>query len=611
MAATRSESEVDSAIASVLAELDGIPSLKPEQIEALKAFAGGKDVLAFLPPGFGKDLVYQIAPMVFEKLGRVNPIVIVLTPRVALIKEFQNTEHLQPVDLMEDKIREATKVGVKVAQLGGNDAEGIAKGEFPLVLGGPERWMLEDEWRDMLSSAVYRENLAGVVVDDAHLAYKWGRQSKYQSELRQAFYELPELRSLVKEGTPIMALTASADLQAVGRVRSILQLEEAHVVRASPNKRSVRLALVPFPDDMCKMESLDWIVDEVRDKGLDMECIIIYCRHLNAVGKVFSYLKHELGDDAWIGEEKISANMLIGIYHSATLAKLKDRVRRSLVGEGSCRVVVATAALGQGIDVKNVGKVVMYGPPEDMENILLMMSRAGCEGKEGQAVLYYKDEQLMKVDKAVKEFVEGNSGETCIRKRLVGHFEDTPVSVQPGHKCCTSCHGTCKCAGDDCSMSCSLSEKLFNKSEFNWPGQTREVDEEQQELLRELLLEYQASLHPNVPLFLPAQCYHLFTDELIDAVVEHCAHIFTLEDVNKLPVFRQAHAKEILLIISEVFNDIPHPGFETELDAESEQSKEKASFDCYYTGYFDGPSSGESENDDIFFEPDSDSEEES
>eukprot|EP00058_Branchiostoma_floridae_P012796 XP_002598284.1 hypothetical protein BRAFLDRAFT_69641 [Branchiostoma floridae] len=422
MAATRSESEVDSAIASVLAELDGIPSLKPEQIEALKAFAGGKDVLAFLPPGFGKDLVYQIAPMVFEKLGRVNPIVIVLTPRVALIKEFQNTEHLQPVDLMEDKIRAATKVGVKVAQLGGDDAEGIAKGEFPLVLGGPERWMLEDEWREMLSSAVYRENLAGVVVDDAHLAYKWGQQSKYQSELRQAFYELLELRSLVKEGTPIMVLTASADLQAVGRVRSILQLEEAHVVRASPNKRSVRLALVPFPDDMCKMESLDWIVDEVRGKGLDMECIIIYCRHLNAVGKVFSYLKHELGDDAWIREEKVSANMLIGIYHSATLDKYKDRVRRSLVGEGSCRVVVATAALGQGVDVKNVGKVVMYGPPEDMENILLMMSRAGCEGKEGHAVLYYKDEQLMKVDKAVKEFVEGNSGETCIRKRLLGHF---------------------------------------------------------------------------------------------------------------------------------------------------------------------------------------------
>ncbi|XP_078601671.1 recQ-like DNA helicase BLM [Branchiostoma floridae x Branchiostoma japonicum] len=282
--------------------------------------------------------------------------------------------------------------------------------------------MLEDEWRDMLSSAVYRENLAGVVVDDAHLAHKWGRQSKYQSELRQAFYELLELRSLVKEGTPIMALTASADLQAVGRVRSILQLEEAHVVRASLNSLNVRLGLVPFPDDMCKMESLDWIVNELRDKGLDMECIIIYCRHLNAVGKVFAYLKHELGDDAWIGEEKISANMLIGIYHSATLAKYKDRVRKSLVREGSCRVVVATAALGQGIEVKNVGKVVMYGPPEDMENILLMMSRASCEGKEGHAVLYYKDEQLMKVDKAVKEFVEGNSGESCIRKRLLGHF---------------------------------------------------------------------------------------------------------------------------------------------------------------------------------------------
>ncbi|CAH1267431.1 WRN [Branchiostoma lanceolatum] len=341
---------------------------------------------------------------------------------------------------MEYQIRQATKIGVKAAQVGENDAEGIANGEFPLVFGGPERWVLEDEWRDMLSSAVYQENLAGVVVDDVHLAYKWGHQSKYQSELKEAFYGLGDLRSLVKEGTPIMALTASADLQSLQRVRSILDLEEAHVVKASPNRLNVRLGLVRFPKD--KTVALDWIVDEVRDKGLDMECIIIYCRHLNAVGKVFTHLKYKLGDDAWVGE-KTSHNMLIGIYHSATLDKYKDRVRKSLVGEGSCRVVVASTALGtiKGVDFKNVGKVVMYGPPEDMENILQMISRAGCDGKEAHAILYYKNEQLLKVDKAVKKFVEGSSGEPCIRKRLFGHFEDSPVSVQPGHECCTNCSG--------------------------------------------------------------------------------------------------------------------------------------------------------------------------
>ncbi|XP_078683361.1 ATP-dependent DNA helicase RecQ-like [Branchiostoma floridae x Branchiostoma belcheri] len=447
MATAPSESEVDLAIASVLAELGSISSLQPEQLEALKAFVSGKDVFAFLPAGFGKDLVYQIAPMVFEKLGRVNPIVIVVTPQVALIKEDQNTEdlHLQPVDLMENQIREATAIGVKAAQLGGSDDEGIAQGEFQLVLGGPERWVLEDEWREMLSSATYQENLAGVVVDEAHLAYKWSQQSKYQSKLRKAFYGLGELRSLVKEGTPILALTESADLKSVQKVRMVLDMEDAHVVRASPNRRNVRLGLVPFPPD--KMVSLGWIIDEIRDKGLDMKCIIIYCRHMKAVVKVFKHLRFELGADAWVGE-KVFNNMLIGIYFSATQDKYKDRIRKSLVGEGSCRVVVATGALDKGIDFRNVGKVVMYGPPEDMENILQMVSRAGRDGKKADAVLYYKDEQLAKVDKAVKAFVEAKSGETCIRKRLLCHFEDSPVSVEPDHNCCTSCHRACKCAVD-------------------------------------------------------------------------------------------------------------------------------------------------------------------
>lgn len=50
-----------------------------------------------------------------------------------------------------------------------------------------------------------------------------------------------------------------------------------------------------------------------------------------------------------------------------------------------------------------------------------------------------------------------------------------------------------------------------------------------------------------------------FSPELIAAVVEHCAHIFDLNYITtKLPVFRLAHAKEILLIIGEVFGDIEY-----------------------------------------------------
>ncbi|XP_066285714.1 putative ATP-dependent DNA helicase Q1 [Branchiostoma lanceolatum] len=423
MAAAMVDSRVDSAIASVLEDLDGITSLKPEQVDALKAFVNGRDVLALLPTGFGKSLIYQIAPLVWKKLGRTNPIVIVVSPLVAL---------------MEDQVREAAKLGVKAVQLG-NDDEGIMRGDYQLVYGGPERWVLQDKWREMLSSAVYNENLAGIVVDEVHVTYKWGNGSKGKPAFREAFSRLGELRSLVKEGTPILALTASAELQSVQRVKMMLNMDEAHVVKASPNRLNIRLGLVPIPYD--KMVCLDWVINKIRNEGLDMECIIIYCRSLKAVGKVFCHVKSELGKDAWAGGKK-SKNMLIGMYHSATLEKYKERVVKSLLGTGSCRVVVATTALGMGVNFKNVGKIVLYGPPEDTENILQMVGRAGRDGKDAHAVMYYYRQQLIKVDKDVKGFVEGKE-ETCIRKRLYCNFEDSPVSVQPGHNCCTSCHRMC------------------------------------------------------------------------------------------------------------------------------------------------------------------------
>lgn len=156
---------IDEAISSVLTEVEGISELKREQRDALQAFVGGEDVLALLPTGFGKSLIYQLVPRVCKKLalgssmfhGVEKPIVIVVSPLVAL---------------MEDQVKEAPKFGVSAAQLGRNDEE-ILSGNVELVFGGPESWLLNDKWRSMLASPRYRQNIVGIVVDEVHVTYKW------------------------------------------------------------------------------------------------------------------------------------------------------------------------------------------------------------------------------------------------------------------------------------------------------------------------------------------------------------------------------------------------------------------------------------------------------
>ncbi|XP_035658335.1 probable ATP-dependent DNA helicase RecS [Branchiostoma floridae] len=187
---------IDEAISSVLTEVEGISELKREQRDALKAFVGGEDVLALLPTGFGKSLIYQLVPGVCKKLAETEgsslfhgvdkPIVIVVSPLVAL---------------MEDQVKEAPKFGVLASQLGKNNEE-ILQGNVELVFGSPESWLLNDKWRDMLASPVYRKNLVGIVVDEVHVTYKWGQNKKKKRgpAFRESFSRLGELRSLVKEG---------------------------------------------------------------------------------------------------------------------------------------------------------------------------------------------------------------------------------------------------------------------------------------------------------------------------------------------------------------------------------------------------------------------------
>ncbi|ROL28095.1 ATP-dependent DNA helicase Q-like 3 [Anabarilius grahami] len=126
---------VDSAIASVIEDIDSALILKEEQRTAIKAFVDGKDVFAVLPTGFGKSLIYQLAPMVAKKMGRnENPVVIVVSPLVAL---------------MENQVKEATEMGITAMQLGVQDEVDITSGRCQLLFGSPESWLLNKKWRDM------------------------------------------------------------------------------------------------------------------------------------------------------------------------------------------------------------------------------------------------------------------------------------------------------------------------------------------------------------------------------------------------------------------------------------------------------------------------------
>ena len=91
----------------------------------------------------------------------------------------------------------------------------------------------------------------------------------------------------------------------------------------------------------------------------------------------------------------------------------------------------------------------MFGAPEDVEDIVQQVGRAGRDGSEAHAVLYFTKHNF-KVDQTVRGLLN-SSTQTCLRKKIYGHFDHNSTNIQPGHSCCTYCHVTCTCRSGDCA----------------------------------------------------------------------------------------------------------------------------------------------------------------
>ena len=126
----------------------GVDKLFPE------AFISREDVLLSLPTGFGKSLVFQMAPLVHAELSKfnhrftANPIIIIIV--------------ISPlVSLMEDQTIFLPNLNIKAGSIGADKSVNvkIEKGECSIVFSSPESLLGNGRWRNILSSDTYKANL--------------------------------------------------------------------------------------------------------------------------------------------------------------------------------------------------------------------------------------------------------------------------------------------------------------------------------------------------------------------------------------------------------------------------------------------------------------------
>ncbi|XP_069105520.1 bifunctional 3'-5' exonuclease/ATP-dependent helicase WRN-like [Argopecten irradians] len=384
------------------------------------------DCMAILPTGYGKSLPFQLFPAVASFL----PQTIGLRRHVVVCCPLRS--------LMEDQVEFLSKIPDITAGFKGSDDamdQLIKDGCIDIIYASPESLLGDPEWREFMRKL----KVAVIVVDEFHTISTWGEDSKGTEKcaFRKWFGHIGELRSMYPEAS-MLALSATCTLKVRKRVMKILSLrpETTVTITVSPNRPNIKLTAVKV-SNILEM-AMSWIVDGLSTLQETFPRTLIYCRSITDVSKLYAYISEELPECV----------QHLEMFHSETTDSSKEKVLDAVKNkESPIRLIIATSALGMGIDFVDLHSVVLYGPPNTNLELIQEVGRAGRDGDPSVALILSNSYHLHHVDSEVKAIFTTSE---CRRVALMSSFLNPPdinlLMKETGkHTCCDICYSLCKC----------------------------------------------------------------------------------------------------------------------------------------------------------------------
>ena len=377
---------------------------------------------------------------------------------------------------------------------------------------------------------------------------------------REAFARVKDMRSFLP-GVPVLALTASVKVKDRSCLWKSCGMVNPVIVDVAANKDNICLEFLRITVEKEALKNLKWIASMIEKQREETPQTIIFCKTFNDIASVVSYLLMNLRQNAFV-EMEGERLPLLGVYHAKTWDTQKKRTEEDFKESGVQRVVVATCALGMGINFQNVEYVIHYGPPHSVTEIIQQSGRAGRSGQQAFSIVYATNRQLSQCDKDVKDVMKT---ESCMRIALYQHFQEDPTCQDPGHLCCTVCREKCKCTGDGCAVGEGYHLSAPQDTEQSSSPSTRKLSAVDKEDLRLALNELRDKYSSGIVSLFHEETCHGFSQSMIYDIVSHAEHIFSGKYLTEnLAIYSTIHAIDVLEIIQELFGDIAD--FDSEMD---------------------------------------------
>jgi ATP-dependent DNA helicase RecQ len=325
------------------------------QLEAILALVDdGARVLVVQRTGWGKSVVYFLATALLRERGRGPTILI--SPLLAL---------------MRDQIRMAQRLGVRAETMNSeNEADwpaiedALEADEIDVLLVSPER-LANEHFRTQTLSRIPRE-IGLFVVDEAHCISDWGH------DFRPDYRRIESLVQRLPSTVPLLATTATANDRVIADVTEQLGTELI-VIRGPLGRDSLHVQVVRLPS---QAERLAWLAS--------------YIPHAPGSGIVYVLTHADARRvSGWLAEQGIDAPVYLG-GGGTTREERLELERRLLANE--VKVLVATIALGMGLDKPDLGFVVHFQRPGSPIAYYQQIGRAGRALDRAEVVLLAGEE---------------------------------------------------------------------------------------------------------------------------------------------------------------------------------------------------------------------------
>lgn len=348
----------------------GYETFRLNQEAIIRSVLDKKNTFVLMPTGAGKSICYQIPALLLDG------ITVVVSPLIALMKDQVDALRVNGVQAAYINSSQTWREQEEIL----HDAR--AK-KLKLLYLAPEK-LMGNSMAFLHTLETFGVSL--IAIDEAHCISHWGH------DFRPEYRMLSEVKKVFPE-VPVIALTATADKVTQNDIVEKLELKDPAVFISSFNRPNICYTVQRKKSDVF-VRLLDFLERHADDSG------IIYCLSRRSTESLVADLELH-------GIQALS-------YHAGMERAQRTRNQEMFLRD-EVKIIVATIAFGMGIDKSNVRYVVHMDLPKNIESYYQETGRAGRDGVDSEALLFYSPGDVIKLKKFA--LIENNPEQTEILTR--------------------------------------------------------------------------------------------------------------------------------------------------------------------------------------------------